>query len=101
MASVSIHPPKTPVTKGSMSIAKATLPVQMFGLANVGALHGNFSAPSLVTRALAPFGFAMVMTAVGTQAAVAGTAAVGLASLAAYVVATRANSKQRVAACEA
>ena len=26
MASVAIHPPKTPVTKGSMGIAKATIP---------------------------------------------------------------------------
>jgi predicted MFS family arabinose efflux permease len=77
------------IANGLLTIAKATIPVEMFGFANVGAVLGGFSAPSLVTRALAPFGFALLMSDTGTSGAVAGLMVVSLASCAAYAAATR------------
>jgi MFS family permease len=77
------------IANGLLTIAKATLPVQMFGLRNVGAVLGNFSAPSLVTRALAPLCFALTTGALGMRSALACLSAVGLATLAAYVATTR------------
>jgi Major Facilitator Superfamily len=78
------------ISNGLLTIARATLPVELFGLVRVGAVLGSFSAPSLVTRAFAPLGFALVAGAAGTTGAVGGLVAVGLVSLAAYVVAIRA-----------
>ena len=78
------------ISNGLLTIARATLPVELFGLVRVGAVLGSFSAPSLVTRAFAPLGFALVAGAAGTTGAVGSLVAVGLVSLAAYVVAIRA-----------
>jgi hypothetical protein len=61
----------------------------MFGLEKLGALLGTFGAPSLVTRALAPLGFAALNDALGVHAALACMAAVGFATFAAYVGTTR------------
>lgn len=74
---------------GLLTIAKATLPVELLGFANVGAVLGNFSAPALVARALAPLGFAAVVGALGPHAGLAAAAVVGVASLAAYALAIR------------
>ncbi len=79
------------IANGLLTIAKATLPVEMFGFANVGAVLGGFSAPLLVTRALAPLGFALLMSEVGTQEAIASLVLVSLASCTAYVATTRAE----------
>lgn len=76
------------ISNGLLTIVRATLPVEIFGLARVGAVLGSFSAPSLVTRAFAPLGFALVAGAIGSTAAVGGLVAVALASLFAYGVAT-------------
>ncbi|HEX6244336.1 MAG TPA: MFS transporter [Polyangiales bacterium] len=76
------------LSNGLLTIAKATLPVEMFGLANVGAVLGSFSAPSLVTRAFAPFGFAVAMGSLGSELAVSALVAVSLAACAAYAAAT-------------
>jgi predicted MFS family arabinose efflux permease len=80
------------IANGLLTIAKATLPVEMFGFANVGAVLGGFSAPSLVMRALAPFAFAVIMGELGTTHALVGLAVVSLASLAAYVATTHDES---------
>jgi hypothetical protein len=77
------------LANGLMTIAKAALPVEMFGLRDVGAVLGRFSAPSLVTRALSPLGFAVATGALGTRGALLGLAAVSMAALAAYVTAVR------------
>jgi len=66
----------------------------MLGFANVGAVLGGFSAPSLVTRALAPFGFALLMTEAGTQEALAGLVVVSLAACAAYAATTRSEASR-------
>lgn len=79
------------VANGLLTIAKATLPVELLGFHNIGALLGNFSAPALVARALAPLGFALVLTELGPRAALAAAAATGIASFAAYALALRAR----------
>jgi MFS family permease len=86
------------IANGLMTIAKATLPVEIFGLENVGVVLGNFSAPSLVTRALAPLGFAVATGALGTRGALVCMAAVGVATLVAYVAAMRSPSTRAEAA---
>jgi MFS family permease len=77
------------IANGLMTIARATLPVEMFGLHNVGTVLGNFSAPSLVTRALAPLGFAVATAALGTHGALVCMTTIGVTMLAAYVAAIR------------
>jgi len=77
------------ISNGLLTIARATLPVELFGLVRVGAVLGTFSAPSLVTRAFAPLGFALVAGAAGTTGAVGGLVVVGIASLVAYLIAGR------------
>jgi MFS family permease len=78
------------VANGLLTIARATLPVEMFGFTNVGAVLGSFSAPSLITRACAPFVFAVAMGALGAEGAVMGLAVVSLGSCAAYAATTHA-----------
>jgi predicted MFS family arabinose efflux permease len=85
------------VANGLLTIAKATIPVELLGFANVGAVLGGFSAPSLVTRALAPFGFALLMSDVGTQEALASLVAVSLASCVAYGATTRDEARAHAA----
>jgi hypothetical protein len=70
----------------------------MFGLRSVGAVLGNFSAPSLVTRALAPLGFAVTKGALGTRGALVCMTAIGVTTLAAYVAAIRKPAEQAHAA---
>jgi MFS family permease len=77
------------VANGLLTIAKATIPVELFGFEKIGTLLGTFSAPSLVTRAIAPLVFAAAMSAGGVAVALNAALCVGGASLSAYVIATR------------
>jgi MFS family permease len=77
------------VANGLLTIAKATIPIELFGFEKIGTLLGTFSAPSLVTRALAPLLFAAAMSAGGVAVALNAALCVGGASLGAYVIATR------------
>jgi predicted MFS family arabinose efflux permease len=81
------------IANGLSTIAKATLPIEMFGLDNVGAVLGSFSAPALITRAFAPFAFAVALGTLGAEGAVMGLVAVSLASSAAYVATTHATDR--------
>jgi MFS family permease len=81
------------LANGLLTIAKATLPIELLGFHNVGAVLGNFSAPALVARALAPLGFAVLLAELGPHAALVGSAIAGLGSLAAYVLALTHRSK--------
>jgi hypothetical protein len=77
------------VANGLLTIAKATLPVELLGFANVGSVLGSFGAPSQVARALAPLGFALLASASTTQGALAGTVAIALLSLGSFMLATK------------
>jgi hypothetical protein len=80
------------VSNGLLTIARATVPVELGGLHAIGTLLGAFSAPSLLMRAFAPLGFALLMSSAGTIAAVASLVAVAMASRVAYFAATRAST---------
>jgi len=77
------------VTNGLLTIAKAALPVELLGFANVGAVLGSFGAPSQVARALAPLGFALLASATSPAGALIAMIAVALSSLAAFMMASR------------
>lgn len=77
---------------GLLTIAKAAIPVELLGFEEVGALLGRFSAPSLLSRAVAPFGFALLTNRVGLSGALVAMSLVGMGSFGAYVQATRARA---------
>lgn len=77
------------MANGLVTIVKATLPVQILGGRNIGQVLGTFSRPALITRALAPWLFAVTMSARGVPFAVFGIVMVGGVTLMAYVAATR------------
>lgn len=58
------------IANGVVTIVKATLPVQLLGGRNIGHLLGTFSRPALITRALAPWLFAMTVSTQGVWLAV-------------------------------
>jgi predicted MFS family arabinose efflux permease len=78
------------IANGLVTIAKAALPAELFGLENIGTLLGDFAAPSLVTRAVAPLAYATVVSQAGYQGALLGLVLIGLATLASYAFTTRA-----------
>jgi len=73
------------VANGLLTVTKATIPVELIGFDNVGALLGTFSAPSLLTRAAAPFGFAFLTSRLGFTDALIALSIVGAGSLGAYL----------------
>ena len=83
------------VSNGLLTITKATIPVELLGFENVGAMLGTFSAPSLLTRAAAPFGFAFLTSSFGVTGTLAVLVLVGGAALGAYIFATRVVSRAR------
>ena len=81
---------------GAMTIVKAVLPVEMFGTREVGAVLGRFSAPSLVTRAAAPWAYALSEQAFnGTGGALSLLVSVSVCSLCIYVYVLRRRANAR------
>jgi MFS family permease len=72
------------VANGLLTIAKATIPIELFGFEKIGTLLGTFSAPSLVMRALAPLLFAATMSAAGPVNALGALAVAACATFIAY-----------------
>ena len=84
---------RPPIPRLRAALVPSVVPARAMGfIAVVGAVLGGFSAPSLVTRALAPFGFALLMSNAGTSGALAGLMVVSLGSCAAYAAATLVRS---------
>jgi hypothetical protein len=77
------------ISNGLLTVTKATIPVELLGFDNVGALLGAFSAPSLLTRAAAPFGFAFLTNRLGLTNGLIALSLIGAGSLGAYVHATQ------------
>lgn len=71
---------------GLFSIVTGTLPLTLFGSEGYGRLQGKVMAARLIVSATAPFALAYSMGLVGVQVALAATAAVGLAAVAAFVL---------------
>jgi hypothetical protein len=68
---------------GMMTIARGTLPLALFGAVGYGRRQGWIGVPARGMQALAPFAFGLVLERYGANAAIALTAAVSLAALAA------------------
>jgi MFS family permease len=68
---------------GMLTITRGTLPLAMFGAAGYGQRQGIITAPARAAQALAPFGFGLLVDAVGAQALwlTAGLGAVAVAAL--------------------
>lgn len=77
------------IANGLTTVAKAAIPVELFGFENVGASISTFSSPSLLTRAAAPFGFALLTDAAGVLGALVVLVLIAAASFAAYAYAMR------------
>lgn len=76
---------------GLITICKAAIPVELLGFEGAGATLGNFSAPSLLTRAAAPFAFAVLTDISGLTGTLIALTSVGALSLGAFVYLTRAH----------
>ena len=80
---------------GVMTIVRAVLPVELFGMRDVGAVLGRFSAPSLVARAVAPWAFAAALEgALGTGGTLSLMVILSLAALLAFVLSSRARGER-------
>lgn len=68
---------------GMLTITRGTLPLALFGPVGYGQRQGLITAPARAAQALAPFGFGLLVDAVGAQALwlTAGLGAVAVAAL--------------------
>jgi len=68
---------------GMLTITRGTLPLAVFGPVGYGQRQGFITAPARAAQALAPFGFGLLVDAVGAQALwlTAGLGAVAMAAL--------------------
>ena len=71
MASVSIHPPKTPVTKGSMGIAKATIP-NVCKMPGPPAPFVPSPLPNIAKSGMSPDGYSTTVKIEGNAVAIRG-----------------------------
>ena len=78
------------VSNGIMTIARGTIPVEIFGRERYGAVNGALSAPVLASRAVGPLVASLIWTATGSYDAVVWTlAAIGLIAVATFVLAVK------------
>ena len=80
---------------GLLTIAKAAMPVELLGFERVGATLGGFSAPSLLSRAAAPFGFALLTDTTGIRGALMIVFVIALCSFGALVQAAATPLERR------
>ncbi|HAG94581.1 MAG TPA: hypothetical protein DCL78_10685, partial [Gammaproteobacteria bacterium] len=71
MASVAIHPPKTPVTKGSMGIAKATIP-NICKMPGPPAPFVPSPLPNIAKSGMSPKGYSTTVKIEGNTVAIRG-----------------------------
>jgi hypothetical protein len=68
---------------GMLTITRGTLPLALFGPVGYGQRQGVITAPARAAQALAPYGFGLLVDAVGAQALwlTAGLGALAVAAL--------------------
>jgi len=83
-------------SNGVMTIVRGTVPGELFGHRQFGALLGRLARPQFVAKAIAPLALTLVF-AVDPERTLSlyALAAIGLAALAAYRMALRANARGR------
>ena len=78
------------VSNGIMTIARGTIPVEIFGRERYGAVNGALSAPVLASRAGGPLVASLIWSATGNYDAVVWTlAGIGLIAVATYALAVK------------
>jgi MFS family permease len=71
---------------GIMTIVRAVLPAEIFGRADYGAIQGMINAPTMISRAAAPFAFGALWAITGNYSPVIWVA-IGMAAASAVVFA--------------
>jgi MFS family permease len=72
---------------GIMTIVRAVLPAEIFGRADYGAIQGMINAPTMISRAAAPFAFGALWAVSGNYALVISVAlAMAVASVAVFAL---------------
>ena len=78
------------VSNGIITIARGTIPAEIYGRARYGAVNGALSAPVLASRAVGPLVASLIWSATGSYDAVVWTlAGIGLIAIATYVLAVK------------
>lgn len=76
-------------SNGVMTIVRGTVPAELYGREDYGALLGRLAGPSFIGKAAAPVALAFVAERLGHPAAVAGLGLLAALSLGAYGIAVR------------
>lgn len=77
------------VSQGLITIARGTVPLQLFGVRGYATLVGKVTGLRFVVNAIGPFAFAFLATHLGTGAAVAVNGIAALAALGAFLLLRR------------
>ena len=78
------------VSNGIITIARGTIPAEIYGRERYGAVNGALSAPVLASRALGPLVASLIWTATGSYDAVVWTlAGIGLIAIATFALAVK------------
>jgi predicted MFS family arabinose efflux permease len=88
------------MSNGVLTIARATIPVALFGSEGIGDILGRLGRPAVVARAVAPWCFAVVADAAGSTTAVALLAVGAGVCLVTYGMAIRSSSTVHTADAE-
>jgi MFS family permease len=76
-------------SNGVMTIVRGTVPAELYGRADYGALLGRLAGPAFIGKAAAPVAFAVVATHAGQPTALAVLLLLGVAALCTYYAAVR------------
>lgn len=74
------------IANGVITIARGTVPAELFGRAGYGALLGRIARPAFVARAIAPVAFALALVPLASWGAVAGLQVCAILSLLAFAI---------------
>lgn len=83
------------IANGVITIARGTVPAEMFGRAGYGALLGRIARPAFVARAIAPVAFALAVVPLAPWGAVAGLLLLAVLSLLAFAISLRRPRRPR------
>ena len=78
------------VSNGIITIARGTIPAEIYGRERYGVVNGALSAPVLASRAVGPLVASLIWSATGSYEAVVWTlAGIGLIAIATFVLAVK------------
>ena len=78
------------ISNGIVTIARGTIPAEIFGRERYGAVNGALSAPVLASRAVGPLGASLIWSATGSyDAVILVLGAIGMIAAATFVLAVK------------